>query len=72
MVVMSDAMDGAGPSQGLQHASFTQRKLEKFYLATYMFFLGSKDWLQVIQQILVWNKPLASAALYIAVHWLFV
>lgn len=73
---MSDTTDGVAPPRGapvgLQQAAFTQRKLEKFYTRMYKLLFGGRDWLQAVEDVLVWNKPMASAALYVVVHWLFV
>ena len=66
------AMDGQGLSHGLVQAEFTQRKLEKLYLTVCRLLLGRGDWLMTLKHVLVWDKPMASVALYIAVHWLFV
>lgn len=56
----------------LQADAFTQEKLERFYKATFRLLYACRNWLSIVGDILVWNKPVASAILYIFIHWLFV
>ena len=49
-----------------------QEKLEGFYADTYRRLWRWRDAIMVGQEVLVWRKPLASAFLYVAIHWMFV
>ena len=55
----------------IQQAEFMQRKLEKLYNKTYQLLINRKDWIETIEKVLVWNLPLIAAALYIAIHFIF-
>ena len=59
-------------SAEMQADAFTQAKLERYYYNTYRLLYVARRWLGVLCDILVWNKPVASGLLYLAVHWLFV
>lgn len=48
-----------------------QNKLEGIYKETYQFLAPRKDWVEEAENVLVWNKPLVSACLYLALHWVF-
>lgn len=58
--------------QGLDHATFTQRKLQDLYTKTYRFLAPRKSWIEEFERVLVWNKAAMSAFLYVMVHMAFV
>lgn len=75
-IVMSGVSDGGdGPSsthQGLERALYMQKKLERIYQNTCEFLAPWRERIKEAQNVLVWNKPMASAILYLLVHFAFV
>ena len=67
-VAVASRGDGL-PSEALV---FMQNKLEGIYKRTFKFLSPWKDWIEEAEHVLVWDKPVVSASLYIAVHWAFV
>ena len=49
-----------------------QKKLEGIYQKTCELLASRKEWMVEAQNVLVWNRPVASAALYISIHFVFV
>ena len=76
-VYLSESQIAAGRGssrvpQGLQQATFVQRKLKNLYEKTYKYLVRRKDCIETTEDVLVWRRPFMSTLLYIAVHWLFV
>ncbi len=59
-------------SSPAHQAKFAQQKLERIYARTYVYLRPYKGAVELAQEVLVWKKPVASALLYIAIHWMFV
>ncbi len=59
-------------SSPARQAIFAQEKLERIYLKTYGYLRPYKGAIELAQEVLVWKKPIASALLYIVIHWMFV
>ena len=65
----SEVANGGGiPPEALV---FMQNKLEGIYKRTYKTLTPWKTWIEEAENVLVWNRPPASAFLYIAIHWAF-
>lgn len=72
-VAVSSAVTGPEHAeQGLRQARYMQRKLEGIYKKTCQLLLPRREWLGEVENVLVWNKPMVSAFLYLLVHWAFV
>ena len=59
-------------SSPARQAIFAQEKLEKIFAKTYRYLRPYKGAVELAEEVLVWKKPLASALVYIAIHWIFV
>ena len=70
---VSGGVDGPMSTQrGLQHALYMQKKLEGVYKKTSEFLAPGRERIAAAQNVLVWNRPMASAVLYLLVHFAFV
>lgn len=67
---VEEAVDG-GSTAGLKHAVYVQKKLEGMYKRTYKLLAPRREWIEQMEEVLVWNKPMVSAFVYFLVHWVF-
>lgn len=51
--------------------AFAQRKLEDNYSKVYRQLNQWRGALEIVQEVLVWKRPIPAAFLYLAVHWVF-
>lgn len=62
----------AQPGRGQEsELAFAQRKLEDIYGKVHRQLSQWRGALEVVQEVLVWKRPVPAALLYLAVHWLF-
>ena len=74
------ALNMAAPTQStaadisvsVEQEVFTQRKLKDLYQKTCERLRFYRNWIEFVQEVLVWRKPAASLTLYAVIHWVFV